>query len=77
MSAETLSCIYKAFYTTKGIGGTGLGLWISCEIIERHRGTIRVRSAQRPGASGTVFEVFLPFEGIAPHRESVDISRFS
>jgi two-component system sporulation sensor kinase C len=77
MSSETLSSIYKAFYTTKGIGGTGLGLWISCEIIERHRGNIRVKSTQRPGASGTVFEVFLPYDGIAPYRESVDISRFS
>ena len=77
MSAETLSCIYKAFYTTKGIGGTGLGLWISCEIVERHRGNIRVRSTQRPGASGTVFQVFLPFQGIATQREIDDISRFS
>ena len=65
MSAETLSCIYKAFFTTKGISYTGLGLWISCEIIERHRGTIEVRSSQRPGASGTVFQLFLPSEGIA------------
>jgi len=77
MSPETLSCIYKAFFTTKGIGGTGLGLWISCEIIERHRGRIKARSSQRPGASGTVFELFLPFDGIAPPREVEDISRFS
>ena len=77
MSSDTLSCIYKAFFTTKGIGGTGLGLWISSEIIERHRGNIRVRSTQRIGASGTVFEVFLPFEGIASIREIEDITRFS
>ncbi|RXH55871.1 two-component system sensor histidine kinase NtrB [Granulicella sibirica] len=77
MSAETLSCIYKAFYTTKGIGGTGLRLWISCEIIERHRGNIRVRSTRRAGASGTVFQLFLPFQGIASQREIEDISRFS
>ena len=75
MSAETLSCIYKAFFTTKGIGGTGLGLWISCEIIERHRGTIEVRSSQRPGASGTVFQLFLPYEGIASKTEVADLSR--
>ena len=75
MSAETLSCIYKAFFTTKGIGGTGLGLWISCEIIERHRGTIEVRSSQRTGASGTVFQLFLPYEGIASKTEVADLSR--
>lgn len=77
MSAETVSCIYKAFYTTKGIGGTGLGLWISCEIVERHRGIIKVRSTQRPGASGTVFQLFLPYLGIASQREINDISSFS
>ena len=77
MSTETLSSIYKAFYTTKGIGGTGLGLWISGEIVERHRGNIRVRSTQRPGASGTVFELFLPFDGIALYRGNDDISRLS
>ena len=77
MSAETLSCIYKAFFTTKGIGGTGLGLWISCEIIERHRGSIKVRSSQRAGVSGTVFQLFLPYQGIASQREIDDISRFS
>jgi PAS domain S-box-containing protein len=77
MSAETLSCIYKAFFTTKGIGGTGLGLWISCEIVTRHRGVMRVRSTQRPGASGTVCQVFLPFQGIAFQREIDDISRLS
>jgi two-component system sporulation sensor kinase C len=77
MSAETLSCIYKAFFTTKSIGGTGLGLWISCEIVERHRGIIKVRSTQRPGASGTVFQLFLPYQGIASQREINDISSFS
>jgi len=35
-------------------------LWISKEIVERHRGRLRVRSSQRPGRSGTVFTLFLP-----------------
>jgi two-component system sporulation sensor kinase C len=77
MSAETLSCIYKDFYTTKGIGGTGLGLWISCKIVDRHRGSIKVRSTQRAGASGTVFQLFLPYQGIASQGEIDDISRLS
>jgi PAS domain S-box-containing protein len=62
MSAETLSKIFEPFYTTKGIAGTGLGLWISKEIVERHQGSLRVRSSQRPGHTGTVFSIFLPFE---------------
>lgn len=54
--------IFEAFYSTKGMGGTGLGLWISKEIAERHQGAINFRSSTRKGKSGTVFTLFLPFE---------------
>ncbi len=62
MSPEQQKKVFDAFYTTKGIGGTGLGLWISREIAERHHGAISFRSSQREGRSGTVFSLFLPFE---------------
>ncbi len=62
MAKAVLGKLFSAFFTTKGIGGTGLGLWISQEIVERHRGRIRLRSSQMPGHTGTVFTVFLPFE---------------
>jgi two-component system, sporulation sensor kinase E len=62
MDRETQSKVFDAFFTTKGIGGTGLGLWISQEIIQRHRGKLSVKSGQEPGHSGTVFTVFLPFD---------------
>jgi two-component system sporulation sensor kinase C len=62
---ETLANIYKAFYTTKGIGGTGLGLWISSEIVQRHHGRILVRSCNSGPRTGTIFELFLPCQGIA------------
>lgn len=53
-----LKDIFKPFYTTKAIGqGTGLGLYISHEIITRHEGTIHVHS--EPG-QGTVFTIELP-----------------
>ncbi len=64
MSPVTLRRIFDAFFTTKGINGTGLGLWVSQEIIERHHGNLRVRSSQAPGRSGTVFNLFLPFEAV-------------
>jgi signal transduction histidine kinase len=52
--------IFEPFYTTKANLGTGLGLWISQAIVQKHGGSIRVRSRSMPGASGTVFSVFLP-----------------
>ncbi len=58
--APTLARIFEAFFTTKGDAGTGLGLWISKEIVDRHHGRLTVRSSQRPGHSGTVFTLFLP-----------------
>ncbi len=60
MSQQTLQRIFDAFFTTKDMNGTGLGLWISKDIVERHGGELRVRSSQRPSASGTVFVLFLP-----------------
>jgi PAS domain S-box-containing protein len=62
---ETLRRIFEAFFTTKGVGGTGLGLWISKEIVDRHAGTLAVRSSQNPVHHGTVFTLFLPFEAVA------------
>ena len=64
MSQVTLKKIFEPFFTTKGNGGTGLGLWISCEIVNRHGGDLRVRSSQREGHNGTVFTIFLPFAAV-------------
>jgi PAS domain S-box-containing protein len=64
MAVGTLKRIFEVFFTTKGIGGTGLGLWLSAEIIERHAGALRVRSAQRESRHGTVFTIFLPFDAV-------------
>ena len=57
--------IFEAFFTTKDIGGTGLGLWVSSEIVNRHRGALRVRSTQKQGRSGTVFTMFLPYDAVS------------
>ena len=62
MSPEVRSRIFNPFFTTKGVTGTGLGLWVSSEIVHRHRGSLCVRSSQSPAHQGTVFTLFLPFE---------------
>ncbi len=64
MSPEALRRAFEPFFTTKGMHGTGLGLWISNEIVQRHGGCLLVRSSQRPGQSGTVFSLFLPFNAV-------------
>jgi signal transduction histidine kinase len=62
MSPDVRSRIFEAFFTTKEAVGTGLGLWVSQEIIEKHRGLVSVRSraAGNVQPSGTVFHLFLP-----------------
>ena len=66
ISPETMGQMYTAFFSTKGIGGTGLGLWVSSEIINRHQGHLRVRSRQADSGNGwTIFQLFLPFQGLA------------
>ena len=52
--------LFEHFYTTKGEKGSGVGLWVSRGIVQRHEGCIRVHSDDRPGRSYTCFSVFLP-----------------
>jgi signal transduction histidine kinase len=55
-----LESIFEAFYTTKKDTGTGLGLWVSKGIAEKHHGTLTVKSSQRMEDHGTVFTMVLP-----------------
>jgi PAS domain S-box-containing protein len=65
MSPSTMKKIFEPFFTTKGIGGTGLGLWVSSQIVLRHNGALRFRSRQGEGSTGTVFNLFLPFNAVS------------
>jgi PAS domain S-box-containing protein len=60
MSRETLARMHDAFFTTKDGTGTGLGMWVVSELINRHRGALSVRSSVHPLHRGTVMSIFIP-----------------
>jgi PAS domain S-box-containing protein len=60
---DHLESIFEPFFTTKKDTGTGLGLWVSRELVEKHGGSLRVRSSTANERSGTVFSLFLPTQG--------------
>jgi PAS domain S-box-containing protein len=62
ISPEIESRLFEPFQTTKELTGTGLGLWVSKGIVEKHGGRIRTRT-RRGAAHGTVFTVWLPVDG--------------
>jgi two-component system, NtrC family, sensor kinase len=63
ISHDILPHIFEAFYTTKGLKGSGIGLWLTSEVIAKHRGRIRARSRTTGSYKGTLFDVFLPQRG--------------
>ncbi len=62
MSRQVMRRMYEPFFTTNKKDGTGLGMWVASQLIERHQGDLRVWSTLRPGASGTVLSLFLPLK---------------
>jgi signal transduction histidine kinase len=62
MSPETRAMLFSPLFTTKGIEGTGRGLWISKDIVEKHGGLLIHCSTQQPPRPGTSFSVLLPLQ---------------
>ena len=62
ISADQRKKLFEPFFTTKQDVGTGLGLWVSREMVRKHGGNIRLRSSTGPRRRGTVFSIFLPTE---------------
>jgi signal transduction histidine kinase len=52
--------LFDPFVSTKGDRGTGLGLWVSSQIVGRHGGSIQVKSRAQSDITGSVFSIFLP-----------------
>ena len=69
---EIKSKVFEPFTSSKGETGTGLGLWITSQIVRRHGGHIRFKSSAVPPSTGTVFSIFLPVQTrIEEHQEDV------
>jgi PAS domain S-box-containing protein len=65
MTVETRQRMYEAFYTTKGLAGSGLGLWVTAKIVRKHQGSIHVRSKRHSYSGGTAFTLIFPYAGAA------------
>jgi len=61
ISPENLEKIFEPFFTTKGNLGTGIGLWVTRQLVESRGGQIAVTSSTEPGKSGTSVTIFIPF----------------
>jgi PAS domain S-box-containing protein len=71
IASENLNRIFEPFFTTKKDTGTGLGLWVSRELIEKHGGSLDVRSATTGRRPGTVFTMFLPGSAVAGEKSDL------
>jgi two-component system NtrC family sensor kinase len=63
IAPEAMGRLFQPFNTTKGIRGTGLGLWITKGILDKHGATIRVRSSKN---TGTIVRIVFPSGSSAP-----------
>ncbi len=70
ISGENKRKLFTPFFTTKKEWGTGLGLWIAKDLLEKKGGHIRFRSNDQ-AKSGTIMSVFLPLESSATAAEHV------
>ncbi|HZY64072.1 MAG TPA: PAS domain S-box protein [Edaphobacter sp.] len=59
VSRQSRKHLFEPFFTTKASTGTGLGLWVSAEIVKKHHGKLRFRSRVSQPHRGTVFSLFL------------------
>jgi PAS domain S-box-containing protein len=52
--------LFQPFITTKGERGTGLGLWVSLGIVQKHGGTVRITNSTQGDLQGALVRVYLP-----------------
>jgi PAS domain S-box-containing protein len=63
---ENLDRVFEPFFTTKGDLGTGIGLWVAKQLVERRGGQISIASSAESGNSGTAVTIFIPIAVPSP-----------
>jgi PAS domain S-box-containing protein len=59
IAEKDMNRLFEPFFTTKQSIGTGLGLWVSGELVKKNEGKVRLKSRK---GRGTVVTVWLPVE---------------
>jgi PAS domain S-box-containing protein len=60
ISRANLERVFEPFFTTKGDRGTGIGLWVAKQLVERRGGQISIASSTEKGTSGTSLTINIP-----------------
>jgi PAS domain S-box-containing protein len=72
IAPENQARIFEPFFTTKGETGTGLGLWVIKQLVEKHGGSVSVQSPAE-GNTGARFDIHLPLVS-ALHNSAANIA---
>jgi PAS domain S-box-containing protein len=62
ISRENLDRVFEPFFSTKGQHGTGIGLWVARQLLEKRGGSINLQSSTEFPGAGTTVSVFIPFQ---------------
>jgi len=62
MSSDIMAYVMEPFFTTKSGTGTGLGMWVVQDLMNKLGGAVSISSSKNPRRHGTVVSLFVPFK---------------